>query len=154
MTTLWDDCKEAFREDGSLRDIYVQGTSLEDWDRFYGFLLDCGFSLTFARNGEPAKLPSQAAEALQDPNSTHNLMIGVENLTLNCHFFTEEEIELDVDPREVHSQSELDLVLGFMRNLGKCLSKEVILTAENFKDLVWFQYLPESDQMHYDGNPI
>lgn len=154
MAISWEDCAEAFNEDGSLRDIYVKGASVADWERLYKFLVDGEFNLSYTRDAEPANLPSHAAETLQDRSSSHNLMICIGDLTLNCHFFTQEEIELDIDPHEVRSQKELDLILGFMRNLGTVLAKEVILTGENSEDFVWFRYVPESDEMVYEASDV
>ena len=34
----WSACEDVFRVDGSLRDIYVRETSLEDWELFWNFL--------------------------------------------------------------------------------------------------------------------
>ena len=154
MAITWEDCREAFKEDGSLRDIYVKGASVADWERLFRFLVDGEFNLSYTRDAKPANLPSHAAQILQDRSSSHNLMISIGNLTPNCHFFTEEEIELDIDPHEVHSQLELDLILSFMRNLGTLLSKEVILTEENSGDFVWFRYVPEGGEMHYEAADV
>ena len=48
-----------------------------------------------------------------------------------CHFFTPDEIELDLDPAEVSSQGAMDSVLRFMGCLGSCLGRDVTLTEEN-----------------------
>lgn len=154
MAITWEDCREAFKEDGSLRDIYVKGACVADWERLFKFLVDGEFNLNYTRDAEPANLPSHAAQILKDRSSAHNLMICIGDLTVNCHFFTEEEIELDLDPHEIRSQIELDLILGFMRDLGTALSKEVILTGENSKDSVWFRCLPENDEMHYEAAKV
>lgn len=54
----------------------------------------------------------------------------------------------------MRSQKELDLILGFMCNLGKELSKEVILTDENSKESVWFRYVPGINQVPYEAAAI
>ena len=45
----------------------------------------------------------------------HMLSIFVSGVTINCHFLFSEEIELDIDPREVKGQFEHEAVLEFFR---------------------------------------
>ncbi len=63
---------------------------------------------------------------------------------LNCHFFTEEEIEFDLDPRDVDGPAEADRLLCFLGALGRATAKEVRLTAENAPDTVIARYDPNS----------
>lgn len=60
------------------------------------------------------------------------------------HFFTPEEIECDIDPREVSGQASLDALLGFKRRLGDLTRKPAALTPENVPDEPIISYDPES----------
>jgi hypothetical protein len=73
----------------------------------------------------------------------------VGGVTLNCHFFYEGEIELDVDPREVTDDARADAILTFMAELGQAMKKEVLMTAENVSDAVIFRYDPATGQISY-----
>ncbi len=138
------DCQDAFHKDGSLRDIYVQSVTIEDWERFLNFVRSGGFSLRYFRDQGVAPLPSSAAQILRDRSCTHNLVINLGKVEICCHFFAEDEIELDIDPREVTSDISKDRVLDFMARLGANLGRDVILTEENSPESVWFRYSSEN----------
>lgn len=138
----WAACKAAFAVDGSLRDIYVHSTTVDDWDRFLRAISEK--PLTYTVDGAACPLPAKASTALERVNA-HLLTIKHGPLHLNCHFFAEEEIELDLDPREVTSQAAFDAVLGFMREIGTALGKRVVLTEESAADHVWLSYDPSKD---------
>jgi hypothetical protein len=55
----------------------------------------------------------------------------VGNVRLNCHFFIDSEIEIDIDPSEVETATDHDGVLKFLESLGRALGKPAILTPEN-----------------------
>jgi len=60
------------------------------------------------------------------------------------HFFSEEEIECDVVPHEISSQTDLDALLGFVRQLGDMTHKRVVITPENGRERPFISYDPES----------
>ncbi len=128
----WEMCKEAFEWDGSLRDIYVLGTDLGDWEKFLAFLKASPYTLEFTVNGSAESLPDFAAQlfASRDEN-TYSLCIDPSGMNLRCHFFWSKDIELDVDPRDISGQDQLNRLLDFLRRIGQLLSKPVILTPEN-----------------------
>ena len=133
-------CQNAFHKDGSLRDIYVYGVTTEHWDRFLNLVRSSAFGLCYFRNGEVAQLPSTAAQILGDRSCSHNLAIDLGGVEACCHFFAEDEIELDIDPRDVKSATTEERVLDFMEQLGAHLDLDVILTEENSPKEVWFRY--------------
>lgn len=135
----WKDCKRAFYVDGSLRDIYVHGTTRVDWDQFLKLLSSLeaeGFV-----NGQLSQLPKQATEIFEQNGDTSFLAkFEISNVKLNCHFFTVDEIELDIDPKEVTSQQGLDAVVEILALIGKKLGKDVVLTDENTPASRWLIY--------------
>ena len=70
------------------------------------------------------------------------MTIDLGGVLLNCHFFREEEIELDFHPEDVASARDLGKVFGFMRALAEYLERPVILTPQNTDDEVWFRHVP------------
>ena len=114
------------------------------------FVRSSGFGLRYFRDGESAQIPSNAADALADRSCAHNLIIDVGGVGVCCHFFIEDEIELDIDPREVTSQAALDNVMNFMGSLGAYLARDVILTEENSPEYVWFRYSSGDGVVRYE----
>jgi len=135
----WQDCREAFYVDGSLRDIYVRDTTLDDWDLFLGAVSSL-LTATFV-DGEPYPLPTQASEIFERSAETSFLLkIILGQAKMNCHFFTEEEIELDIDPSEVTSQVEFDAIVDVLSLIGSALGRDVILTDENVPTSIWIVF--------------
>lgn len=77
------------------------------------------------------------------------LEVKADAITFNCHFFTLEEVEFDIDPREVLGEAGANTVFSFMRRLGEHLNKEVVLTPENAPELPIFRFCPETAQVEY-----
>ena len=145
----WTDCSDAFHRDGSLRDLYVHDTTIGDWDAFVAFLTSSSYRIDYYKDGTQEPVPNSAATVFSDREHTHNLCIHVRDLKVHCHFFTTEEIELDLDPREVRSQAQLDAVLDFISNLGTALRRDVMLTEENGPEHVWFKFAAAVAQLTY-----
>ena len=145
----WTECSDAFHRDGSLRDIYVHGTTVQTWERFLSFLASSPYELEYQSDGESKAIPLNAATVFADGEHSHNLIIRLGQLDVCCHFFIPDEIELDIDPREVGSQQDLDAIMRLMSDIGSLLRLDVILTEENGPDYVWFKYSHAEGKMHY-----
>ncbi len=142
----WHEVKTEFEWDGSWRDIYVLDADLEAWQKLLDFLRSSQYQLLYTDEGEAVSLPETAAKVFEGRDSFWPCLgVEVGGLLFNCHFFTDEEIEFDLDPREVKGQDTLDVVLAFMRDIGQAVGKRVILTPENFQNIAIFEYLPESN---------
>ena len=78
------------------------------------------------------------------------LCIDREHLVLNCFFFTDEEIEFDLDPHDYPSdefgEQQIARLLDFMRIIGKLLNKAIVLTPENCSSLPLFRFDPETNE--------
>ena len=134
---------EAFSWDGSLRDIYVHDVDMADWQRLWDYLRAGPYALEFTADGERHPLPDRVDAAFdQAVEASVALLIDGPHLALVCHFFTPNEIELDVDPRAIDGEQRLDRLLTFLRTLARLLRKEVILTPENLPDHPWFRIDP------------
>lgn len=140
----WSECKKVFHADGSLRDIYVLNTNLNDWERLFDAFSQ--FETTLYCDGEPTPMIEFPAAIFERRNEhNHFLKVLVNGVSLHCHFFTVDEIVIDVDPMEIKSQRELDAVLDVMGAIGGALSKPVILTEEATHDFVWITFEPKID---------
>jgi len=128
----WIEVKEEFEVDGSLRDIYVLGICVDAWNEFIKKVKHEGYPFKFMHGSSEQALPDSfyKIKELQQTNPT-TLFIWIDNnIQVNCHFFMETEIELDISPREIKSSTEYKKVTSFMRWLSNTLRKPAILTHE------------------------
>ena len=137
-TLTLDDCRQAFVADGSLRDLYVIPASLGDWHRFMDFTA-C-FPREFEVDGVASEVPDRIEPALNDSQHAYLMRLRLADLSVHCHFFTPDEIELDLDPAEITTQHAFAALMDFMQGLGKALGKDVILTHENSSQHVLLRY--------------
>ena len=145
----WERCKEDFRWDGSLRDIYVTPATLDDWRTVYPFLRDCP-GAEYAVDGVVQDPPVKVEHAFAIRSSASPILrIRVGGILVVCHFFSDDQIECDIDPREITSQPDLDALLGFMRRLGDTVRKPVLLTPENGREHPIITYVTDRREFRY-----
>jgi hypothetical protein len=145
----WETCREDFRSDGSLRDIYVTPATLADWRAIYPLLR--GFpAVEFSVDGVVQPPPPTVEQAFAVRSSASPMLrFRVGRALVVFHFFSEEEIECDVVPHEISSQTDLDALLGFVRQIGDATHKRVVVTPENGREHPFISYEPESREFEY-----
>jgi hypothetical protein len=74
--------------------------------------------------------------------------VRVGTVAVNCHFFSEKEIELDFDPTEVTSQLELDPLLAFLKQIGDLCKKPITVHREGYKKYALITYDPDKKEFH------
>ena len=62
--------------------------------------------------------------------------IFIDKIQINCHFFSDLEIENDIDPREFNSIDDHNKLMKYIEDLASILNKDVILTPENEQDII------------------
>ncbi|WP_455203710.1 hypothetical protein [Kaarinaea lacus] len=139
---IWDDYKNEFDADGGLRDIYVNDTSLKDWQRFVDYLRKTEARLEYFVDNEVQALPAQIDEIFQSREHARLLSIDLGGVSLNCHFFVLDQIELDFDPGDIRSEAQAKVVFRLMSTVARVLDKVVILTYENEDQQPVFKYQP------------
>lgn len=146
----WNQVGGEFYRDGSWRDIYVLGTGIEHWQLALNALRSSPFPMRYFRAGVECALPSQAAEAFPEPGCADRLLsVDLHGPIANTHFFTETEIEFDLDPGDVRSQHELNSVLHFLHVLANATERETTLTPENQNDIAIFRVRPHDVRVEY-----
>jgi hypothetical protein len=146
----WETVRDEFVFDGSWQDIYVFGTSIADWQRMLDAIRSAGYRLTYFRTDQPTEMPTNAGDAFPLPGECdRRLSVWFADVIANCHFFTVEEIEFDIDPRELRGQQELNALFGFMRYLAQATDKEAVLTAENLREIFIFRVSPGKAAIEY-----
>jgi len=142
----WERRKGIFAWDGSLRDIYVLGTDASDWQRLLDFLRLAPYDLRYTVGEQAQPLPDHInavfARTMDEPRAA--LSVDGPRLKLMCHFFWLEEIEFDLDPRVIDGEARLERLLEFMRELGRRLGKDVILTPENMPGRPLYRFDPRT----------
>ena len=147
---VWETVRDEFAFDGSWRDICILRTDITDWQRMLDAIRSSGYKLVYFRNDQPIDLPAEASDTFPMPGECdRRLSVWFADVLANCHFFTVEEIEFDIDPREVKGQHELDALFGFMRCLAQAVGKETVLAAENMPEMVIFRVRPEQAAIEY-----
>jgi hypothetical protein len=129
----WEQARALFEADGSLRDLYVFGTTRDDWASLLAALKASEWRLRFTRNGERAALPENLAEYLDEGPERPGGMLSilVSGVSINAHMFSEDQIELDIDPREVTDEQAFAGVMRFMSFVANTVQKKIALTPEN-----------------------
>lgn len=145
--------REAFDPDGSLRDIYIKGTDVEDWQRLIDHLTQ-SYKTEFVWLPDQITPPPPVAEIFATRSDrAATLRVDISGLRVNTHFFIEDEIELDLDPQEIRGQADVDAVLSFLTELGDLLHREVALTPENAEDVHIYRYRPGMGPPEYIPPP-
>ena len=134
----WNEIKSEFETDGSLRDIYVENVQVELWNLFIEEVKNYKHRIEFSHGDNELALPNNfnAIKKLQETDPTTLRIWLPGDIQLNCHFFTEDEIELDVSPCDVQSEASYLQLLEFLKWLSSSTKKEVKLTHEGSKELI------------------
>lgn len=131
---LWDDVKCFFDPDlmGSLPDVRVPDASVEDWQAVLDLVAEKGWKCQYSEEG--TVLPVLRAEAvLSRPAGAKcpelRVRLAADGLAI-FRFHTDDEIDFDVDLRELQGQDRLDVFCGFLREIGRRLGKPVLMEPE------------------------
>ncbi|MES2837827.1 MAG: hypothetical protein V4667_09915 [Bacteroidota bacterium] len=142
--------------DGSLRDIYVLQTSVDDNKKLTEYV-NKNYPLKWSNNlnqTEEDKIDFNIIKLFWEGNlnlfSTVKVLIN--KVQVNNHFFAPNEIENDVDPREVNSLDDHKNIISYMSDLSNLLNKPVILTPENEQGTILIKVTKNS--VEYSYTPI
>jgi hypothetical protein len=138
----WNEVRTAWEVDGTWRDIYIHSTQEADWQRVLD-LIRSRWSFAYSEGGERVQMPKFVDEIFGETPSENASFLTINpanGIRINCHFFTPEEIEFDLDPREVQDQSTLDVVADFVQAIAHITDKLAIVCYENMPDtrFMWF----------------
>ncbi|MFD0224390.1 hypothetical protein ACWGPD_15225 [Streptomyces hirsutus] len=131
---LWDDVGYFFDSDlmGALPDVRVPDASMEDWQAVLDLVGESDWKFQYSE-GETV-LPMPRAEAvLSRPADAECPELRVwpsDDVLAIFRFHAVEEIDFDVDLRELQGQERLDVFCGFLRAIGRRLGKPVLMDSE------------------------
>ncbi len=138
----WSRQKVDFEPDGSLRDIYIQDATVEDWRVVVVRILDSGYRAELQLHGAAVPMPTEFEAVFGgefDENDRYFMSFTVGDIALDCHFFTLTEIEFSFAPNDV-TKTSLRHLLAFMIDLGEATKKPVIMTPENYPQSPIYRY--------------
>ena len=143
-----------FDDDGALRDIYVPDTTIADWQAVWDILREDAEQLMFAMDGTALEPPESVSDIFAR-RGAHGFLASYRlgRVLLNCHFFTVEEIEFDLDPRDVDGPDDVAALAQFMAALARATAKAVILTMENSQQAVIARFDPVADRVDWQPAP-
>jgi hypothetical protein len=145
----WETCRKEFEPDGALRDIYVLDTTIEHWRLLYD-ALHSTYSLEYSVDGQPRSIPSTVDEVFSTwTTASPSLHFPIGGVVVACHFFCPEQIELDVDPREIGSSAAFDGLVGLLRLIGDSVNKRVIMSYESDEEHPFLIYEPSRREFEY-----
>ncbi|WP_345702073.1 hypothetical protein [Kitasatospora terrestris] len=131
---LWDNVRNFFDPEliGALPDVCVEGTTVEDWQAMFDLVRSSGWTWDYLEGGVAGPLPS-AAEVLARPVDAETVDLRVWPVPGVLAIFrpmSVEEIDFDVDLRELQGQEGVDVLCEFLAAVGRRLGKQVVMTAE------------------------
>lgn len=131
---LWDDVQHCFDLDemGSLPDVRVPDASVEDWQAVLDLISASGWKCRYSE-GEVVMPVPRAEAVLSRPADAEcpDLRVWLTpDVLVIFRFCAPEEIDFDVDLRELQGQERLDVFCGFLRAIGRRLGKPVLMEPE------------------------
>jgi hypothetical protein len=119
-------------DEGAYRDIYVPGTTAEDWQRALD-AVTARWPSTYSEDGESAVMPRDVGTILSRRSERSTLLrIHLHNhLDFDVHFFGADEIEFTFDPAEVTDDEDVGRILEFVLHLGRTVGRTVHMTVES-----------------------
>jgi len=136
----WQSVAHTFAWDGSWRDIYILDTSATDWDVVIKDLSETAGDFRLFAGGDiwVAALPSFADMLAMREQRGVTSRFSIAGIGIKCHFFAEDMIEFDLDPREV-SELNWPTLCNFLFHLSQLTNKLCRLTEENCPELWWLK---------------
>lgn len=131
---LWDDVRWCFDPGlmGSLPDVYVLGASPEDWQSVLDLVVARRWTFQYCEGAAVLPLPTAAA-VLSRPADAECPELRVwpsADVQAIFRFYAANEIDFDVDLRELQGQERLNVFCGFLTAIGRCLGKAVLMDSE------------------------
>jgi hypothetical protein len=145
----WAAQRVEFEPDGSLRDIYVDKTSLDDWRAAVALVRRLDRSAALRRAGVRVPLDGSVDRIFAEDDRAYLLTFRICGVRLAAHFFVQEQIEFDLSPSDVRSGLQLRALLEFVSDLSNVTGKVCVLTPENVMNRPIFRCDPAEQRLRY-----
>ncbi|MFJ7280533.1 hypothetical protein [Kitasatospora sp. NPDC098663] len=131
---LWDEVKNFFNPDlmGALPDVFVPDASVADWQALFHLIQARNWQWQYSEGSTDLPLPSAAA-VLGRPADSEIAELRVwpkSGVLAIFRFMSVDEIDFDVDLRELQGQPGVDALCSLLARIGRELGKPVMMTSE------------------------
>ena len=134
----WLELKNSiYYQDGSLRDIYIRNVSRVHWNTIINHLnssYDVDFEIEGASKENGIDFGSVVANWESIVYKTLSATIRLGDIIIKTYFFTEDEIEFDITPKEIDTFEDHNTLIDFLKDISNVLGKTVELTEECYHD--------------------
>lgn len=137
----WEQLKrDVYFHDGSLRDMYVLNTDRSDWETWIEYVNE-NFETRFHISETEETFNGINIDAVFDywngnKDFTISSTIYLNEVLVKCYFFSEDQIENDITPKEIISIEDHNNLVDYMISISKALNKKVIMTDENMPESI------------------
>lgn len=144
----WEELKtHIYPPDGSLPDTYVLETSEEDWRKWSDFV-NTTYRVLFrdADEREHETIDMAAVLAYWQSDQQGNIpfaSIFIGRVQVNCFFLSDERIDGDLDPRDIHSVEDHLQLVQYLMDLSSLLGKRVVMLCEGGREDANNWFYPE-----------
>ena len=155
---LWEHVKCFFDPDlmGSLPDVRVPDASVEDWQAVLDLVAEKRWKYQYSE-GETV-LPMPPVEAVlsrpADAKYPELRVWPTADVLAIFRFYAADEVDFDVDLRELQGQERLDVFCGFLRAIGRRLGKPVLMDLEGDNGHPVLGYDVEADRVVLLADPL
>ena len=134
--------KTVYYEDGSLRDVYIYDTTINDWKKWIEYT-NKNFSVTFLNMSNEATSDkidfNEVVKYWRGENEDGvSASININGVNLKCYFNMENEIEMDFSPKEIRNIIDHNNLVEYLKACSTILEKPVVATAEMAEDEILF----------------
>lgn len=149
----WNDVRSVFDPDlmGALPDLCVPGTTADDWQALLDLVAAQGWPHEYQEGQTTRPLPTARAVLARPPDAEcPALQVWPAPAMLAIfRFYATDEIDFDVDVREIQGQQRLDEFCHFLRVIGRHLGKPVLMGDEGGNPAAHpvLGYSPEADRV-------
>lgn len=117
-------------DEGSLLQVMVFDTASQDWQCMLQ-ILQTKYVTVYSEDGTVTNLPPIDQIWLTRLQKSLTFEILLPGFTVNTHFFTPEEIELNILPDDIDSQEKANAFFEFMLLMADTLGRNVYLAPEH-----------------------
>ncbi|GES29200.1 hypothetical protein AB0G60_24285 [Streptomyces angustmyceticus] len=154
---LWDDVKGFFDPAlmGSLPDVRVPNASVEDWQEVLDLVVERGWKCQYSEGERVLPVPRAEVVLSRPPDAECpglRVWPAVDVLAI-FRFHADDEVDFDVDLRELQGQERLDVFCGFLREIGRRLGKPVLMEPEGDSGRPVLGFVVEADRVVVLADP-
>jgi hypothetical protein len=123
----------------------IIATTIDDWQEMLSMARSRGWRYEYEEQGRVVRMPVEADDILRRAATAFPVvrMWPARDLLAIFRPARVDEIEFDVDLRELQGQQQLDELCAFLRAIGRRLNKPVLMYPEGGADQADIGYSPE-----------